>query len=139
MTGYRGFVQSIIRRGWDAYQVTLGIYAWSGEDVPDVPGEYLPADRLLVYRADIAVDDDRTILFPDRELRKCIDAYYDSTFTAPSNAIGRTERKVGEIAAGICSELSDQLLRQKSGRTFSNRSQDPGEKCRINTTGEIVQ
>lgn len=107
MTGYHGFIQSVIRRGIDAYQVTLGIYPDAGQGQETTSREK-GGDNLLVYRADIAIEDDRTILFPDRELGKCIDAFYNPTLTG-SEAL-ETERTVGGIAARICSQLSRFLL-----------------------------
>ena len=118
MAGYHGFVQSIIRRGSDAYQVTLGIYPEHTENSADSPQTGRPADQLLVYRADIAVDDDRTIVFPDRELSRCIDAYRDSAEANLAGDIAQREKTVGEIAAGICSEVGELLLRRNSVRAF---------------------
>lgn len=120
MTGYHGFVQSIIRRGIDAYQVTLGIYPEAAQG-QEPAGEKYCGDNLLVYRADIAIDDDRTILFPDRELSKCIDAFYNPSSTIVEREALEAQRTVGSVAARICSELSSFLL-ERSGvvKTFSN-------------------
>lgn len=112
MTGNRGFVQSIIRRGWDVYQVTLGIFPEAGTEAgSERPGEAPdrdPKDKLFVYRADIAIEDNRTILFPDRELGKCFDAFYGVAEAAGEGL--ETQKYVGKIAAEMCRELSDRLL-----------------------------
>ncbi len=118
MTGNHGFVQSIIRRGWDAYQVTLGIYPDDESTKREESEELKTSGKFLLYRADIAIEDNRTILFPDRELSKCIDAYYGSE-EADLAAEGLEKRKtVGRIAAAICRELSDQLLDRRMARAI---------------------
>ena len=110
MAGYSGIVRDIIRRGTDAYQVTLGIYrAGDGENTrPEAVCR--DAGQLLLYRADIVIDDNRTILFPDRELDKCMDTFYCSG-EAGSPAEGlEKEWMVGRIADRICRELRELLL-----------------------------
>ena len=118
MTGYHGFIQSIIRRGRDAYQVTLGIYPESESGLKTESEAQQSLGNLFLYRADIAIEDNRTILFPDRELSKCIDAYYGSD-DADLAAEGLEKQKtVGGIAAAICRELSDQLLDRRMARAI---------------------
>ncbi len=117
MTGYHGFIQSIIRRGRDAYQVTLGIYPENEGDLR-IENEAQLRGNLFLYRADIAIEDNRTILFPDRELSKCIDAYYGSE-DADLAAEGLEKQKtVGRIAAAICREVSHQLLDRRVARAI---------------------
>lgn len=124
MTGYHGFIQSVIRRGIDAYQVTLGIYpdATQGQETATMQKG---GDNLLVYRADIAIEDDRTILFPDRELGKCMDAFYNPLSAGVMPEALETQRTVGGIAARICSQLS-RLLLERSAAAPTLRS-DPGK------------
>lgn len=110
MTGYHGIVQSIIRRGWNAYQVTLGIYPRKPDDNSRVEPSSLDSGQLLVYRADITIEDDRTILFPDRELDRCMDTFYSSSETdSPAEGL-ESEWMVGKIADRICRELRSLLL-----------------------------
>ena len=118
MTGYYGFIQSIIRRGWNAYQVTLGIYPEIESEPGSEDEKRQQRGNLLLYRADITIEDNRTILFPDRELSKCIDAYYSSE-DADLAAEGLEKQKtVGRIAAAICRDLSDQLLDRRMARAI---------------------
>ncbi len=115
MSEYRGFVQSVIRRGWDSYQVTLGIYMENGAGKTEEAAGYAAGDKLLVFRADIAIDDNRTILFPDRDLAKCIDAFFGAV-DSPDPAEGLRRKTVGKIAAEICGKLSDQILYRKMAK-----------------------
>jgi hypothetical protein len=110
MTGYSGIIRDVIRRGSDAYQVTLGIYP--GGDGENRRSEAVCGDagQLLLYRADIVIDDNRTILFPDRELDKCMDTFYCSGEAgAPAEGLEK-EWMVGRIADRICRELRKLLL-----------------------------
>jgi hypothetical protein len=110
MTGYCGMVQSIMRRGRNAYQVTLGVYTGKNDEKPRFDGPDGNRGQLLVYRADITIEDDRTILFPDRELDKCMDAFYDSgEIASPAEGLEK-EWMVGRIADRICRELRSLLL-----------------------------
>ena len=110
MTGYHGNVQSIIRRGWNAYQVTLGIYPRKIDENSRVEPSNLDYGQLLVYRADITIEDGGTILFPDRELDKCMDAFYSSSESgSPAEGL-ESEWMVGKIADRLCRELRSLLL-----------------------------
>ncbi|HQT91907.1 MAG TPA: hypothetical protein PL001_07755 [Candidatus Kryptobacter bacterium] len=110
MTGYSGIVHDIIRRGTDAYQVTLGIYP--GEDGEKTRSEaiYPDAGQLLLYRADIVIDDNRTILFPDRELDKCMDTFFRSGNEGSTAEGLEKEWMVSRIVDRICRELRELLL-----------------------------
>jgi len=126
MTGHRGVVQSVLKRGADAYQVTLSFYPRTGESGAEPA---LSAGQLLVYRADIAIEDDRTILFPDRELAKCMDAYNAASETAPV-AGSDEEWLVGRIALRICRGIGH-LLVERNGRL-------PSRPLSFDSDGQII-
>ena len=114
MAGYHGFVQSVIRQGIDAYQLTLGIYRGNDGDRTDDTAGTEAVGQFLVYRADIAIEDDRTILFPDRELSKCMDAFHNSSDPGSAGEGLEMQRTVGGIAARICREVSDFLIERNT-------------------------
>lgn len=124
MTGYHGFVQSIIKRGIDAYQITLGICHAESHERCDIPTDET-GDQVLVYRADIAIEGDRTILFPDRELSKCMDAFYNPLPICVDSEVLEARKMVGRVAARICGEVGSLLL--ESVRTGSDLSADAGQ------------
>ncbi len=116
MAGYYGIVQSVIRRGRDAYQVTLGVYPAQNDQKSRLLLSGEEQGQFLVYRADIAIEGDRTILFPDRELNRCMDAFYESVEVgSPAEGLER-EWMVGRIADRIYRELRSILLEYRAGK-----------------------
>ncbi len=110
MTGCCGTVESIIRRGSDAYQLTLGIYLREDGRQLLTGVSYQDHGQAIIYRVDIAIDDNRTILFPDRQLDKCMDVFYRADGGASPTDGLEGEWMVGRIADRICREVTAILL-----------------------------
>jgi hypothetical protein len=77
MAGYYGVIQSVVKRGYNAFQMTFRVHqtaggASAGTVVADTNG-----DETLTYRVDVAVDGDKLILFPDRELVQSLNKHED--------------------------------------------------------------
>jgi len=103
---YYGVIQSVIRLGHRAYQVTVRIYNADEESRCAAEQE---EDKLpVVYRANIVLDDNEPVLFPDRELSRCLDAPHSYDKYEPR--ILRRQRMTGEIAEKICTRLAALLI-----------------------------
>lgn len=114
MAGYYGIIQSVVKRGYDAFQVTFRVHQIrdTHEVNPSVPDKSLTAP--LVYRVDVAVENDRLILFPDRELAQCLRMYRNSSERASDSELTKWH-DVGRIADSLCRHVSS-LLFEKNNR-----------------------
>lgn len=110
MAEYYGIIHDVIKRGYNAYQVTFRIQKICGPE--DVRGRdsHKGSDDVLIYRADIAIEKDRSILFPDRELGKCLSMYHESANGAFPGIGWESQRNIGELADTMCRQIRDFLL-----------------------------
>ena len=109
MAGYYGIIQSVVKRGYDAFQVTFRVNPVrdareTNSTVPDKSH-----NETLVYRVDVAVENDRLILFPDRELAQCLMLYRNSSEKSLDVDLGKW-RDVGQIADRLCQHVSSLLF-----------------------------
>jgi len=117
MSEYYGIIQSVIKLGYDAYQVTFRIHKIRKDVETSTPDSLENRYEVLVYRAEIAIENDRSILFPDRELGRCLEAYHDSSEGILSGIGWESQRTVGRLADRICRQMSELLLkRQMTGQ-----------------------
>ena len=112
MEGYYGIVESVIRRGEDAYQLTFRIKQAENAGGSPLRQSHATHREVLIYRADITIEDNRFILFPDRELGRCMDAYSSGSKSASiSNGLVK-EQEIGKVADRICRRFSSFLVEQ---------------------------
>ena len=119
MEGYYGIVESVIRRGEDAYQLTFRVK--HAENAPDGDPRLMAANpcEVLIYRADITIEDDRFTLFPDRALSRCIDALSGIKETGHDSDGLDKELEIGRVADRICRKFSSFLLEHRSAELRS--------------------
>ncbi len=105
MTGYSGIVKSVVKLGYDALQVTFSVHEIGDSEKTVRTDENGIED--LVYRVDIAMEDERSILFPDRELSECLKLYNNSSEERVLDTDWKKQWMIGRIADRICRQMSE--------------------------------
>lgn len=114
MAGYYGIIQSVVKRGYNAFQVTFRVHpVRDAKEINSIVPDK-SHNETLVYRVDVAVDDNRLILFPDRELARCLRMYRNSSERASDSELTKWH-DVGRIADSLCRHVSS-LLFEKNNR-----------------------
>ncbi|MFZ1081740.1 MAG: hypothetical protein WAO19_07425 [Candidatus Kryptoniota bacterium] len=116
MAEYYGIIQSIIKRGYNAYQVTFRIHKIHGEETIRRADTLEDPNDVLVYRADIAIENDRSFLFPDHELGKCLKMYQSYSEEILPGIGWESQRNIGSLADSICRQMRELLLERQMSR-----------------------
>ncbi len=109
MAGYYGIIQSVVKRGYDAFQLTFRVN--QVQDTHEVNSTVQDKfhGETYVYRVDVAVEKDRLILFPDRELAQCLTLYRNSSDRS-SDTDWKKWHDVGQAADRLCRHVSSLLF-----------------------------
>ena len=113
MARYYGIIQSVVKRGYDAFQVTFRVHQIHDRKEANTMGNESRGE-IHTYRVDVAVEDGRLILFPDRELAQCIKMYYSSSEERMSDTDWKRWREIGHIADRLCRHVSSLLFERDS-------------------------
>ncbi len=110
MKEYHGIVQSIIERGPDVYQVTVELHPQKNAQKPTSGRSGTQPGNFFVHRVDIVIEGDRTIVYPDRDLDRCMDIFFDFD-EQDSRTLGlEDEWSIGRTVGRICNEVGEYLL-----------------------------
>ena len=102
MAGYYGIIQSVVKRGYDTFQVTFRVHQFHEADKPNPMISVTSDDEPLVFRVDVSRENDQLILFPDRELAQCLSTRGNPHDEEQSDADSEKRRDVSRIADRLC-------------------------------------